>query len=185
MYLFHDLKMIYIKVPKTGTQSFMKCTCHHKHEYLGYNRGRFSEHWTAKQTKNLTVNKQSNEKAIDPAIWDSYEKIGFIRHPYTWIRSFYYERLPNHMLHQKRELPYKEYIRAFNIDIFRWFVDDDGKMLIDTVYRLEDFDEIMRNKFNAEPCHIHKTATNDPNTLNEEDKEIIRAKFPREMEYYK
>lgn len=157
---------------------------HHKYEYLGYNRARYSEHYTAKQTKELTV-RRTEEKVINPVIWDSYEKIGFIRHPYTWIRSFYYEKLPNHMLHQNSKLPFKEYIREFNIDIFRWFVDDDGKMLIDTVYRLEDFGEIMRDKFNTEPVHLHKTASNDSNTLTDEDKEIIRAKFPREMEYYK
>ena len=162
----------------------MQCTCHHNPEFLGHNRGRFSEHWTAKQTRDLKINRQSKEKLLDPAIWDRYEKIGFIRHPYTWIRSFYYERLPNHMLHQNRALPFKEYIRAFNIDMFRWFVDDDGKMLIDTVYRLEDFAKIMRDKFKATPTHIHKTNSNADDRLSDEDKKIIRAKFPREMEYY-
>lgn len=89
------------------------------------------------------------------------------------------------MLYQDRNLPFKEYIRAFNIDIFRWFVDDDGKLLIDTVYRLEDLKEIMRDRFNNRTAvHIHKTASNDPNLLSDEDKAIIRAKFPREMEYY-
>jgi hypothetical protein len=147
---------------------------HHEHEWLGYRKGRFSEHKTAAQTRNL----------CDPTIWNSYRKIAFVRHPYTWVRSIYHEKLFNSMMHENRTKPYPEYIRNLHTNMFRWFVDEDDRVLIDTIYRMEDLDKIMMEEFGAIIGHKNRTPNNASNTLTEENKAILNEKFAREMEFY-
>lgn len=113
----HKLKLIYIEVPKTGTTSFRQAlkTVDPDLEMISH------RHSNAIETK----------KALnDDKIWDKYTKIGFIRHPDDWITSL----LNFPMIYTvvvKDRTPYD------------WFLDENGVIAIDNVYRTEDMDQIM------------------------------------------
>ena len=133
-------------------------------------------HWSA----------QSAREVIDPKIWNSYKKIGFIRNPYPWVVSFYNQSNTIGMFREDNEKPFPEFLENLKLTPFSWFVDDKGEMLIDTVYRLEDISSVLES-YGCETVHIHKArkkairvTIDDAN----EHKDIIRQKFKKEFEYY-
>ncbi len=171
--------MIYIRVPKTGSNSFLTAMKKmYECEQVGEGMGPHWEHWTAQQAKEL----------IDPKIWETYEKIGFIRHPHKWVVSIYHLKETFNMWMEDNNKPFPEFLSNLKITIFdHWFVDDDGELLIDKIYKTEDLREFLLDKgcIGVEDIHINKTHRSKPIIdLTEDDKKIIREKFWREFEYY-
>ena len=142
---------------------------------MGHKKGRYSEHYTALQARQF----------IDPKVWETYTKFGFVRHPYDWITSIYYAKL-NNLLHEDNSKPFSLYLRDLKptTTIFNWFLDDDGKMLVDDVYRVEDMFDVMKNEFGLKPQRKNATVGKDI-LLTEEDKSLIHKHFPHEFEWYK
>ncbi len=142
---------------------------------MGHNKERHSEHKPAKEAVNF----------IDPVIWDTYTKFGFIRHPYEWVVSMWYMK-STLFYGENTDVSLSEFVRNLKLGMFKhWFLDDDGKMLVDDVYRLEDIFDVLKSEFGIKPVHINKTINKLPNLLTDRDKLIIREKFPHEFEYYK
>ncbi len=190
MLIFPDLKLIYIRVPKTGSNSFFHAMKNrHKsvvpnQEELNKRRSwselpppRISlyEHFTANQARQL----------IPKEVWDSYEKIAFVRNPYDWVVSLYDQRGIDSVLGEDESKPFPEFLRNLKLTPFTWFLDGDEKMLIDTIYRMEDIDEVF-DKYDCKHLHLMKRKHFARNpVLTDEDREVIKAKFQRELAYYK
>jgi len=186
MWIFHDLKLIYIRVPKTGSSSFIECMSKkHKVEEVFLKDSPFSKFPPITQTQGH-FSAQSAREVIDPEIWDSYEKIGFIRNPYGWVASFYNQPNTDGMFLEDNRKPFGEFIENLKLTPFSWFEDDKGEILIDNVYRMEDLSSVM-DKYGCETVHIHKMVKwKDCVTPDDarKYKEIIKKKFRREFEYY-
>ncbi len=123
---------------------------------------------------------------IDPDIWESYEKIGFIRNPYGWVASFYNQPNTDGMFGEDNRTNLSEFIENLKLTPFSWFTDSNGEILIDNVYRLEDLSEVL-DKYGCETVHIHKMPKWKDNVTADDVrkyKEIIKKKFRREFEYY-
>ncbi len=188
MFIYHSLKMIYTLVPKTGTNSFWRSMKKfHKEERLVPEKTepvfemesiKHLAHLTARQARTL-INKE---------IWDSYEKVGFVRHPYDWIVSYYNIGEKGIItLGENAEMPFEEFLQTFRMTPFYWFTDTNGDMLIDTVYRTEDMKKIL-DKYGCKYKHENKTPENRQamtvKMLTKEHKEIIDERFVREWAYY-
>lgn len=185
MFIFHKLKMIYILVPKTGTNSFWKSmTKVHKEERLEPKKNHpvfkmepitHVAHLTARQVRTL----------VDKEIWESYEKVGFVRHPYDWIISYFNTKGIKSILGEDTSAPFSEFIRKIKMTPFYWFTDTNGELLIDTIYRTEDLKEILEG-YGCKLLHDNKSAKTDltVESLSDDDKQVINKKFKREMEYY-
>ena len=186
MHIFHNLKLIYIRVPKTGSSSFIHCMASkHKIEKVFLEDSPFSKFPPITQTQGH-FSAQSTREVIDRKVWDSYEKIGFIRNPYPWICSFYNQPNTDEMFREDNRKPFPEFIENLKLTPFSWFVDEDGKMLIDTVYRLEDIKEVL-DGYGCETVHIHqmpKWKDNVSLEIAHQHEKIIKEKFKRELEYY-
>ncbi len=141
MHIFHDLKLIYIRVPKTGSSSFfVSMSRTHKVELVQIGARSLYPPFTTTQGH---YGAEMTRTLIDPEIWDSYEKIGFIRHPYPWVVSFYNQPNTDEMFREDNRKPLGEFIWNLKLTPFSWCTDSDGEMLIDTVYRMEDLSTVM------------------------------------------
>ena len=192
MFIFHDLKIIYIQVPGTGSNSFQRGMQKYKCEMANIRRNHEVPKWTNIRYPSMVshfIAKQA-KALIDPDIWDSYEKIGFVRHPYKWVVTMYRKANTQRNFGISGSLDLSEFVRDIEKTNFYWFLDDDGNMLIDTVYRTEDLDTTLFDKFgikhnNIRSQNVHSSKLHTISDLSEADKEIIKKKFYREFEYYK
>jgi len=192
MFIFHELKLIYIMVPKTGTNSFWRSLSKKytktrviagvakDHPVYEMEPITLAAHFTARQVKTL----------ISEEVWNSYEKVGFVRHPYDWVISYFNVKAKGKILGEDGEASFGKFIRGkLRMTPFYWFLDKDGQMLIDTVYRTEDLKEILEG-YGCEPLHANKTGIRDQTKdltvelLHDEYKRVIKKRFWREMAYY-
>ena len=204
MYIFHGIKMIYIRVPKTGSNSFLHSLYHVDVGELDYAwKGAFREaalktkgklrkpgagrhldergyHWTAQQAKKL----------IDPKIWESYDKIASIRHPYTWIKSFYRQPgILEYGFNEDNSVPFTDFLRNLKLTPFNWYTDMDGGFILDRVFKMEEMDKEL-DKYKAKMVHHNISSETEHQKhkpdfeLTIEHKAIIDKKFKRELEYY-
>ena len=188
MFLFHDFKLIYIIVPGTGSNSFhggMKKVCEkweqlkppkektHPGWQLSGGIGHRS-HWTAAMAKTF----------IEPDIWNSYEKISFVRHPYWWARSIYRKGGIKTAVGINNDEPSTRYLEELDKTPYTWFCDKNGELLIDTIYRTEDLAEIAK-KYKFDITHNNKT-NNAKKELDKTDEtaKLLRQKFVREYNHY-
>ena len=184
MLIFHDLKLIQIVVPRTGSNSFRaslmgkyKAKWVHTKKPLRYvwemdTIGMYG-HFSAKQAKVL----------IDDDIWKSYEKVGFVRHPYDWIKSVNNINGLKQVLGERLDTSLSEFVHEFKKTIYDWFTDEDGNLIIDTIYRTEDLDQIFE-KYGVSNTYINQTQKPKNEEFTEKDKKIIREKFYREFKHY-
>lgn len=175
MFIFHDLKMIYICIPKTGSTSFLQAI-EKKHRFKFASSSHRSNHFI-KHSKAKDV----RDNFIKESIWSTYHKIGFIRHPYDWIRSIY--QLNNQLLGEDNTKPFPLYVKDFSLTMFDWFTDGE-ELIIDEIYRLEDFREIMKQYGANGKLHLNRTSPKKTTDITEDLKQIIDKKFAREMTYY-
>ncbi len=145
----------------------------HNYCFIGEGKGRHSEHYTALTTR---------EKFIRPYIWNEYEKIAIIRHPYDWVVSLYNLTETRLAWGQDNTKPFSEFIQNLDINMFYWLTDERGFQLVDKIYKLEELSEVLK-KYKAEVPHLNKT--NKPIELSKADKACIDEKFWREFKYYR
>ncbi len=146
-------------------------------EELWQKKGPHAEHWTALQVRDLLIKDRED-------IWNNYEKIGFVRHPYTWTVSMYHLRETLNMMKEDNTKPFPEFIQNLKMKIYDWFVDENGKCLLDTICKTEDLRAFFA-KYGASYKHINGTHPNKPKiTMSEDDKDIIDQKFNRELLHY-
>ena len=184
MLIFHDLKLIQIIVPRTGSNSFRRALIP-KYPNTKWVQLPISDdirklsiatmpgHYTARQAKML----------INNDIWNTYEKIGFVRHPYNWLKSIYNQNGVKQILGQKIDTSLSEFVHDFNKTPYDWFVDENGEVMINTIYCTENLNKILL-KYDVPSMHINESQNPTSEEFTGDDITIIKKKFHREFEHY-
>jgi hypothetical protein len=183
MIIYPDLKIIYIRVPATGSTTFHD-QMSRKHEHYGVpvpanspvrrmNNIHMIDHYTIEQAK----------LCIEPKIWNSYEKIAFVRHPFWWARSIYRKLDTFNMIGIDTEGTFERYLRKLDKTPYFWFTDASGCVMIDTIYRTEDLRKIYE-KYGASPRHGNPSPTKREYEVSKEVPRLLQEKFAREYEHY-
>jgi len=192
MVVYHDLKLIFIRVPKTGTNSFFNAMRRNgyryefprvdevvnNHDALVYHvppKIKDYYHFAAIQAKTL-IN--------DEEIWETYEKIGFIRHPYDWVVSLYNKKMLHRRINVDKNENFSEFIKCLRVTPFSWFLDEQDKMMINKVYRTEDMNDVL-NQYGCEARHDNRNSGKKHIVFTDENRDLIDTKFYREWKYYK
>lgn len=151
----HKLKLIFIEVPKTGSTSFRESLKEVDTKYEELPR-----HIKARDLKPL----------IDANVWDKYNKIGFVRFPEDWITSV--KGMGNHFMRRLGEnTPYD------------WFTDEKGNLIIDSIYRTEDLNEIFTaNNMPIKELNIAVRRTDDYRVGPTFD--VSKLDYTRENKHY-
>ena len=180
MYICHELELIYIRIPKTGSNSFIK-SMSTKYELTHIDSKKaHSEHFTALQTKKYV------DAKFEGDVWNEYKKIVFIRYPRNWVRSIYCLREIKSACGEDNTKPFSEFVRNLKLTEFSFFTDEFGKVMVDNVYTMERDLETILHKYGVRHSHINKTPLDKLNSVEvtPEDKVIIDEKLRRELEYY-
>ena len=185
MYLFHDLKLIYIIVPGTGSNSFHGSL---KRKFNHWERVRVNgnhpawdidtnirnaAHFTARQAKLM----------IEPRTWAHYKKISFVRDPYDWVTSIYNKGGLLNSIGEDNTIPFHTFIKNLKITPYFWFTDNDGEVIVDKIYRIEGLNTEIFEEFNCAQLYENKS-TGKKYPFSDDDKEIIQRKFKREFIHY-
>lgn len=193
MFLIHPLKLIYIVVPGTGSNSFrigMRDKYGPKEfEQVNHKDKKIQDinpkmqmvlHWPA-QLVRLTLDK------YHPGIWEEYKKIGFIREPLDWAASIYRKDHPGvkRYFNLDNDCTPNEWVERLDVTPFWWFTDEHGEMVVDKIWRLEDYKDLVCPHYGINYMHKGKSPRpTRPFDLDEEHMELLRQKFHREYEYY-
>lgn len=172
-YISHNLKTIYIRVPKTGSTSTVNAFA----EAAGDMKEIGEAHVDAVGARFLCPE------------WATYRKIGFIRHPLTWIRSFARQlsHAPKHgdMLTMKLHSDSIGFLREAPTP-FSWLCHPvTGEVMVDEVWRMEDMDKLFA-EWGVAPRHKHKSTHQKRASLKEtpEFYAALDEHFDREFLYY-
>ena len=188
-----DKKFIFIHIPKTAGQSIYQAIGIEKHpcNYWGY-RGAFEySHLTAKELRNAMGNRD----------FDIFEKIVVTRNPFDRLVSeYFYKRIgSDNRLLSARDISFKEFVIKLSTislpDYPQWerahftpqheFVFDGMHMLVDKVFRYEEFDKIreyVRTKFNAEIPHINRSKHKHyTEYYDDETRKLVEGMYARDF----
>ena len=184
MIIYHDLKLISIRVPGTGSTPFHeqmnKVYSRHEsiraakdHSARKLNNIYMPEHFTAAQAKLL----------IDPQIWKTYEKISFVRHPFWWARSIYRKLDCLNMIGIDVEGSFEQYLRRLDKTPYFWFTDASDCVMLDTIYRTEDLSKIY-GKYGLAFKHSNRAPTRREYDITSDVASLLHEKFAREYVHY-
>lgn len=200
MMVWHNVKLIYIIVPGTGSNSFwpgLKEKYGDPEEPTKGNITGAGGRTVSKQVghpawvaaRNEKINHYAHLPAkyckefVDEQVWDTYEKIAFVRNPFDWVWTMHNKSgvhgsvgidnsgKINHTLEKLTKTPYY------------WFTDDAGHVMIDTIYRTEDLDTEIFSKFGIKPRHSNPTRKKKYQ-LNQFEQALLRKIFEREFKHY-
>jgi hypothetical protein len=188
MILFHGLKIIYCIVPGTGSNSFWgamqtKYDLYHLNKNIPKNHPAITKsqsegiknnsHWRISRMKEL----------LDDETWNTYKKIAFVRHPYDWSWSIYNKSGVDNAIGVDTTKDYSHFLKTLDKTPYWWFTDEDGTVLVDTIYRTEDLDAKIFPKFEVEPKRTNINKQPKEN-LSEDDQKLLEEKFHREFQHY-
>lgn len=185
MYIFHNLKLLYIIVPGTGSNS-LHSQLRMKHPLSSelYDTSKISEEIKSQFQNRHPAHFTANQlqQVVDPDLWNNYTKIAFVRNPYDWVKSLY-QKGGIEVLGLNNSGTITEFVKNINITPYDWFTNAQGDVIIDKIYRTEDLNDKIFDEFGLVKKHQNKS-TPKPFTFSDEDKEIIRQKFHREFKHY-
>lgn len=186
IHTFPEHKVLFIKVPATGGGSFWISMQRNFENIEIIPPKSIFEMDKFIGNENLFTARQVRAY-VDEEIWNTYEKIAFVRHPVRWLNSIYYKA--NGMSHYgiRNDMPFPYYVKAVRYTPYDWLVDNDGKVIVDTIYRTEDLDTVVFPRFNLRPYHYNVRFRPEKKrdiVPTEDDMKIIRKKFAREYQHY-
>jgi hypothetical protein len=188
MFLIHELKIIYVVVPATGSTAFWNSLKkkyeldflhkrvpddHPSIEKGEKDGGIDRKHWRITRIKEL----------VDEDTWNTYEKIAFVRHPYEWSWSLYNKRKVELAIGVDTSGDYSTYLKNLDKTPYWWFTDENGNVLVDTIYRTEDLDSIVFPKYEV-PVNRSNIGKKKKEKISEEDEKLLKEKFHREFQHY-
>jgi len=180
MWVSEERELLYIRVPKTGSESFVNAL---KLKWLG-SKGHQTV-WDAMQTNPMFYYYHHLK----------FKKIGFIRHPLPWLDSFFGWSMRGY---QWRDYvygpPYEkgkggdQFLFNLTVTPLSWLTHPEtGELLVDEVYRTEDLPKIA-DEMNITIKHLNPTTEGRfKKQLDWHDYRLayVDKRFARELEYYK
>ena len=192
MILFHDLRIIYCIVPGTGSNSFWKAMFEKYPNSYHLNKHVPAGHPADTKSRKIDgINHPSHwrlirmKELIGSDVWNSYKKIAFVRYPDYWTWSIFHKGGIPQAIGEDNTKTYDHFIRTLKKTPYSWFTDDDGRVMVDTIYRTEDMAEICQEYgIRYLEDNVRMRGKSPPKQLNEELQEIMRKKFKREFKHY-
>ncbi|MGB1729737.1 MAG: hypothetical protein ACPHF2_07035 [Crocinitomicaceae bacterium] len=138
MIVSHKYQLIFIHIYKNAgmfVSQFLKALDPQAIDTVG--------HETAKKARTLLGDK----------IWNSYTKICVSRNSWDWQMSllFFMKGLPSHFQHHiVKDMSVKQYLEWRKTDLHQqieFIIDDDGKQIVDTIFRFEYLQEDILSFF--------------------------------------
>lgn len=189
-FFFNKHKIIYIIVPGTGSNSFhgeyRRVHSNSLEKIKKPNPLPSDDIWELSNIHHEAhITARHLKTFIDPEIWKSYRKIGFIRNPFDWVNSIYNKGGIKNAIGIDNAGNLSEMVETLDKTPYDWFVDDNGELLIDTIYRLEDLETEIFKEFGCCVPENRKNVSSKPKQqFSENDKYIIKEKFYREFKHY-
>lgn len=199
MMIWHKQKVIYIIVPGTGSNSFwpgLKTVWGDPEEPT---KGNIPGTKTSKivgepawiQARKEGINHFAHlparlcKELVPEDVWNEYEKIAFVRHPFEWAWTIKNKTgMAGSIGINNRTKSMYVFLQELDKTPYWWFTDADGRVIIDTIYKTEDLNDILFAKFGILKRHANKThKKKEP--LNSESQKLLEEKFHREFEHYK
>ena len=188
MFLVHSLKSIFVEVPGTAStslsaamvQKYIKNDMEIFHE--NRNHPAYDLHPEISMYRHFTI--EQAKMCIPEKHWEEYKKIGFVREPYDWAKSIYRKNGTKGSLGVDNDGDFLDFVTKLQKTPYFWLTDRNDKVLVDTIYKTEDIEEIFK-KYHLSPKHLAKSPR--PNHLAEltsEIKAILKEKFAREYKHY-
>lgn len=138
-------------------------------------------------------------------IFNSYFKFSAVRNPWARAVSLYYRR---EGVLSKDEMTFEEFCRdhfyasdtclnpTLHKNQYDWLCDEEGTMIMDYVYKLENFNEAIDEIAEMTNGRIQlerKKANNNPNSrsrtyrdiYSDETRDIIAKRFEKDIDYFK
>jgi len=193
MILFHDLKIIYCIVPGTGSNSFWRSMFEKYPNSYHLNRHVPAGHPAVDKSQKIDrINHTGHyrlirmKELIDSNTWKTYRKIAFVRQPDAWLWSIYNKGgIPNAIGENNVGVSYQTFVETVKKTPYSWFTDDDGHVMVDTIYRTEDLREICNQygiKYREE--NVRMRNQRPPPKLDDKHRKIMNEKFAREYKHY-
>ena len=190
MYIVHSLKSIFVEVPGTGSgsltesmaQKYRGKDCEIFHVNKNESAAAFKLHPEITMGKHFTI--EQIKMCIPEKHWEEYKKIGFVREPYDWAKSIYRKNGTKGSIGIDNSDDFLDFVIKLEKTPYFWLTDRNGKVLVDTIYRTEDIEDIFK-KYQLSPVHLNKSPR--PNHLAEltsEIEAILKEKFAREYKHY-
>lgn len=166
--LIHPLKLLYIRVPKTGSTSFVGALDNLKPEHIG------SVHGNMVEARHLLERTGRWSEIAE------YTCVGFIRHPYDWVRSCFahWRQAPTTFPEVKGAKSLHGFVHRFMRTPLSWLCDAAGKLVCEC-WKTEDMSEIMPRLGLVE---YRKRVRADNMPIDESTKALVRDKFARVFE---
>ena len=182
MYVSDKHKIIWICVPGTGTRSFEKAS---KEAEMGFVLASKTKHPDTDIPMSLHFPAFVAKQVIGEGKWNKYEKIAFIRNPYTWMNSIYNHRVIKNIGFVEDGKPFPLFIKNNRKTPYYWYLDKDGSMMIDTIYKTEELENTVFKRFELNYIHINETSKKKPkHEYTPELETIMKERFWREFKHY-
>jgi hypothetical protein len=175
MYVSDKLKLVYIRVPKTGSSSVCKA--------IGaVDPGFEHRHWVHARYGDIPADKWDGLK--------TYRKVGFIRHPLAWLPSFFALCQKHHThrtayLTEPRALDAQDaswFLRNLKWTPMDWLTDASGNSAVE-VLRTEDMTPFLAS-IGVRPRYENATRERPVIDWSGDDLAYIGHRFARELAYY-
>lgn len=171
MYVTHAGKIVFIRVPKTGSTSVLNA---------------IRAKWPDLQVYRRPHLKYSEAGRCGDG---SYYRFGCIRHPLDWLRSMY-DSIHKGESHRglftdsrKASKCIVKFLEELKYTPYDWLVNRGGKLSV-IVHKTEEYAELEDRLGISIPRH---NVTESPTVrfrYNSETEELLRAKFSREFKHY-
>ena len=196
----HDLKCIFVEVPKTGSTSIRSIIGHPQKPHM--NIKEIQEKFFAEQihpSNNFLKNIFYKQKAERQ--WNTYYKFGFVRNPWDRVVSLY---LRKEGLQMADKMSFHEFVHwienssdtsihpSKHKNQLDWFLDSKGNIAVDFIGKFESLNEdwkIIAKKLGTSTTlpHTNKNIAKKKHYTeyyNNELREIIAKKFQKDIDYF-
>lgn len=181
MFVNHDKKVVYIRVPKTGSSAIVTSV----RNQIGWDLEPYDFGFHT-HTMMCQMPPQFKHRYAD------YTWVSGVRHPYTWIPSFY-SWLKNNS-QQMRELAFDEgkvednwlkFIGKIKVSPLAWRFDNDRIIKNVTIYKQEDTSGLanLLGVDLSQPRNVTKKRRDLE--LDDQIEDLIKRRFYAELAFYK
>jgi len=185
--LYPKYNMLLIRTPGAGSSSFianLNRKAEHKWlEYTGLPEDCPCLSWSKITNRAHLIARQVRE--LWPDEYRSHKVVGLIRHPVDWTNSIWRKKPTLEVLGEDNSGSYSDYLGRLRLTPYHWLADETGELMVDEVYRTEDFETTVFPSFGIDPPYSRDTVSSLPKAVpTDDDMKVLRQKFAKEFTHY-